>query len=427
MEKNSQKLSQTLPVLIVGGGAAGLRAAQTLLSQKVPFLLFEGKDHLGGRIQTERVEGFLLDRGFQVLQTTYPELSQSLDLGRLDLNYFAAGARIWDGKRFHRISDPLRCPWDFPETLLAPVGSIWDKWLIGLLKWTVLRLGEEGVWNLPNISTLEYLRRFGFSQRIIDRFFRPFLGGVFLETDLATPAPFFGFVFRHFSLGRVALPRAGMGAVAQEMARKLPLENLRLGCQVVRAQVETDRITVVCANGERHAGRGLILASAAEISLIQSDQTPWVPPPASWKGVVTHWFASPTPVKTGPYLILNATGKGPINHAAVMTEVCPDYGPEGQSLIGLSEVGPNTTDRHAVQDHARDMFGPQAAQWRWLRTDSISHALPSLPGKSSAPPPDPPVRCAGDRTTHPSLQGALISGRESALWFCQNAPLAEPG
>ncbi|MGI9176122.1 MAG: FAD-dependent oxidoreductase, partial [Rhodothermales bacterium] len=172
-------------VLIVGAGLAGLNCARHLHRRGIPFQLLEASDGVGGRVRTDRVDGFLLDRGFQVLLTAYPETRAALDYSALDLRPFYDGALIRTGGRFHRLADPLRRPLDAPATLLAPVGSLLDKLKVGWLRWNVLRGSVEDVFRRPEVTTLDALRhRWGFSEEMIDAFFRPFLGGILLDRDL---------------------------------------------------------------------------------------------------------------------------------------------------------------------------------------------------------------------------------------------------
>ena len=93
-------------VVIVGGGAAGLAAARQLTAAGTQVLLLESGPRLGGRIVTDTVDGFRLDRGFQVVNTAYPALPDFLDLTELDLRLFDHGVRIADDRGRHLLADP---------------------------------------------------------------------------------------------------------------------------------------------------------------------------------------------------------------------------------------------------------------------------------------------------------------------------------
>ena len=142
-------------------------------------------------MKTDTVDGFLLDRGFQVLLTAYREASCALDFSQLNLQAFVPGALVRAGGRFHTITDPWRRPSRAMQTLRADIGSLRDKLRIGTLSWRVRSGSLEELFARPERSTADFLRQYGFSKRIIDRFFRPFLGGVFLEPDLRTSSRMF--------------------------------------------------------------------------------------------------------------------------------------------------------------------------------------------------------------------------------------------
>jgi len=86
-------------VLIVGGGLAGLACARALQEKGVSFEILEASDGLGGRVRTDEVDGFLLDRGFQVLLTAYPEAQRVLNYPKLDLRSCASRTISWQAGR----------------------------------------------------------------------------------------------------------------------------------------------------------------------------------------------------------------------------------------------------------------------------------------------------------------------------------------
>ncbi|MGA1525128.1 MAG: FAD-dependent oxidoreductase, partial [Planctomycetota bacterium] len=98
------------PVLVVGAGLAGLTCARALSAAGVPVRVLDAADAVGGRVRTDVVEGFRLDRGFQVLQTAYPEARRALDYGALELRPFEPGALVRVAGRFVRVVDPWRRP-----------------------------------------------------------------------------------------------------------------------------------------------------------------------------------------------------------------------------------------------------------------------------------------------------------------------------
>lgn len=200
-------------VVIVGAGVAGMSCAIQLAEKGIPVTIVEADDGVGGRVRTDKVDGYLLDRGFQIFLTSYPEAQRLLDYKQLKLKPFYAGANVrWSGG-FHKVADPFRQPIDAVLTLLPthPIGSIFDKILVGVLRLQSLIGDLDSLWLRPDIQIEERLSYdifFGsaFSKEMVDRFFRPFLGGIFFDNKLRTTARELEFVFRMLALGENCLP-----------------------------------------------------------------------------------------------------------------------------------------------------------------------------------------------------------------------------
>ncbi|MCS6809547.1 MAG: FAD-dependent oxidoreductase, partial [Bacteroidota bacterium] len=208
-------------VIIIGGGLAGLAAAQELSIRNISWLLLESTDRLGGRVATDVVDGFLLDRGFQILLDAYPEARRILDYGELNLRPFFAGARIWLGSRFTTVANPFIHPRYALQTLISPVGTLSDKFAIITLRSMLLQSSIEDIFDRPERTTLQYFRSFGYSDTILQRFLQPFFSGIFLDNKLETSSRMLEFVFKMFASGRATLPAAGMQRIPRQMAMHL--------------------------------------------------------------------------------------------------------------------------------------------------------------------------------------------------------------
>jgi len=156
-QEGNVKTSADPSVIIVGAGLAGLSCARRLMQDSVPFLILEADRQIGGRVRTEKVDGFLLNHGFQVLQTAYPEARRLLDFQRLELKTFAPGAMIRAEGRFFRVADPRRRPRDLWSTLKAPIGTLGDRLRIVRLARNARQTTVAGIFHAPDMPTVEFL------------------------------------------------------------------------------------------------------------------------------------------------------------------------------------------------------------------------------------------------------------------------------
>jgi phytoene dehydrogenase-like protein len=409
------KREPSAPVVVVGAGLAGLACARALYQSGIAVQVFEAADSVGGRVRTDRVDGFLLDRGFQVLFTAYPEVQAQLDLAALGLKAFLPGAQVRKEGVAFDVSDPLREPSAALRGALAPVGSLIDKLRVLALRHDVCRGELDELWRRPHTTTLVRLRAAGFSERMIDLFFRPFLGGIFLERDLKTSSRLFDFYFRMLSVGDTALPREGMGALARQLAAHVPSDLVTLRAPVSRVAVDN----VVLQDGTVVKASAVVVATdGTAASRLLDGEVVDVP----WRGVTTLSYAvlrSPLPPRR---LVLNA-GNGLLSTLCAPSDVQPSYAPAGQALVsattlGIPDVDDDELDR-VVRAELRAWYGAPVDRWRLLRVHRIPCAQPAQPPEL-VEVPERPVRLAsglfvtGDHRDHASLHGALRSGRRAA-------------
>ena len=218
-------------VVVVGAGLAGLSCAQQLKAEGLHVHVLDASDAVGGRIRTDEKDGFLLDRGFQVILTAYEELKAQVDVSSLDPRPFKAGSVVWNGEALQTMSDPFRNPGDALASIRAKVGSFQDKLKVAVLRQRLMKAPPAACFEGEDRTTQEELESQGFSPEFIDSFFRPFLGGVFLERELDTSAHLFNYYFRCFGAGQTVVPAGGMQRLPEALAR--PLEGqISLGAVV---------------------------------------------------------------------------------------------------------------------------------------------------------------------------------------------------
>jgi phytoene dehydrogenase-like protein len=401
-------------VAIIGAGLAGLTCARRLQDTGRSCVVLEATDAVGGRVRTDCVEGYQLDRGFQVLLTAYPEAQRWLDYAALDLREFTPGAlvRLPEGGQA-RVSDPFRRPGETWATLRAPVGTWADKARIATLRWKASRGSLADLLKRPETSTLAALRAHGFSERMIERFLRPWLSGIFLEGELATSSRMLEFVFRMFAAGVTAVPARGMRAIPEQLAAGLAAGTLRFNAPVGVLGAGGLRLET----GEHIAAQQIVVATdgATAARLVVG-----VTPP-KWRATVTLYFAAKhSPVGEGT-LVLNGTGAGRINTLVVMSDVAPSYAPAGEVLIAISVIGDTRDDDETLTDNVRaelnGWYGAaEVATWRCLKIYRVHHALPvrqplvRMPARALRDG----VWVCGDHRDTASIQGAMQSGRETA-------------
>ncbi|PSS26226.1 15-cis-phytoene desaturase [Actinidia chinensis var. chinensis] len=410
-------------VIVVGAGLAGLAAATRLASENIPFLLLDASDAVGGRVRTDAVDGFLLDRGFQIFITAYPEAQKLLDYDALDLRKFYSGARIYYGGRFHTVADPIRHFSDALQTLTNPIGTVLDKFLIALTRIRVLIRSDGEILSADEISTVELLRKIGFSEAIVDRFFRPFFGGIFFDRELETTSRLFDFVFKCLALGDNTLPAKGISAIPEQLAAKLPSDSILLNSRVVSVG---DSASVRLQSGELITSElGLIIAveEPEAIKLLAGKLEPRPVQKPARSTVCLYFSAEPSQIPViDPVLFLNGSGKGIVNNMFFATNVAPSYGPSGRALVSVSLIGlfEDVKDEDLTAEVVRELSGwfgeKMVGPWRHLKTYRVGFAQPN-----QSPPTDlmknprlgPGLYLCGDYQTSATFDGALVSGRKA--------------
>ncbi len=398
------------PVAVVGAGLAGLSCAVALHRAGIAVQIFEAGDGVGGRVRSDHVDGFTLDRGFQVALTAYPELHRQLDMTALDLRAFDPGALVWRDGRGSVVGDPFRRPSTTLSTATAPIGSVFDKARIAVLRHRLRRVHPVRLLQGPDTSTRVALADAGFSDTIIERFFRPLVGGIQLDPELTDSRRMFDVIFRMLADGDSAVPAAGMQAIPDQLAAQLPAGCIHFGARVTRTSARS--VTIDGSNEIKAAAVVVATDGPTAAHLLGLRDV-------GSKSVGAVCFAAPEAPIDSKLVVLDGTGRGPVLNVAVMSNVAPTYAPAGRHLVVAAlpgQVGKGI--EHDARAQLRGWWGSAVDGWEHLRTYRIVHGQPT-----QRPPFNPrrPVRVddgrfvCGDHRDTASIQGAMFSGRRCGM------------
>jgi phytoene dehydrogenase-like protein len=405
-----------LRVIVVGAGLAGLACASDLVAAGAAVRVLEAGDAVGGRMRTDRREGFLLDRGFQLFNTSYPQVKRRIDLRALQLRPMTPGMLLHTGLGRVRFTDPTREPRQTGDVLTGRLARPRDLSALTLLTARDTLGPASRIRHRRDRTTLAALKRAGISGELIERLFRPFLSGVFLEDELETSSRFFHLVWRSMLRGSLCLPRRGIQAVPGQLAAALPAGTVRLETPVKGL---TDSGVLLADGSERPADAVVVAAGAADAASL----LPGLDVPAT-RTVTTLYHAAPAPPLAEPTLLIDTERE--ILHTSVLSEVTPGYASDDRALVSTSVLGTGETLagagggaglEAAVRARLATMYLADTTGWEHLATYTVEGALPAM----AAPHPltrrsrvGPGHYVCGDHRATGSVQGALASGARAA-------------
>ena len=399
--------------VIIGGGISGLTCAKYLNEKGYNFMLLEGSDALGGRVRTDKVDGFLLDRGFQILLTNYPEAKKILNYNTLDLKYFGSGALIKAEKGFMKMENPFQNKMAYLTMAFSSVGTLSDKLKIRKFANELSEVPDDEFFNMEATDTLTFLRNYGWSEKMINNFFKPFYGGVFLENDLLTSSNFFQFTFKQFFKGDAAIPAEGIQAIPEQIAEMLPRNCIRKNARV--KGFEGNQIFL--EGGEViNAGRIVVATDPKSSDKLLGE----INERTYNITTCTYFSAETSPLKGQKFIALNPNRRGAVHNICVPSDISSHYGNAGKSLISVSTQGLDKLDERNLTNKIKlelfDWFGPSVNVWKHLKTYHIPESLVQYRAASkrqNSKLGDNLYRC-GDYLAYPSLNAAMQTGREVA-------------
>jgi glycine/D-amino acid oxidase-like deaminating enzyme len=397
-------------VVVVGAGLAGLACAQRLSRRGVDVVVLEAAEAVGGRVRTDTVNGFLCDRGFQLINPAYPEVRRVLDIPALRLQSFPAAIVVATGTGRRTLADPRRAPALLPRVLGAllrgGIGSLREQAAFGRWALRTTRRRPDKLLTEPDLGWGQALTEQGIDGELRQRVIEPFLAGVLGERDGSSSHRFTQLLVRSFLRGSPSVPWFGMQAVPDQLA--VGLRDLRLGVTVESVKPGLVRTS----DGEIAADCVVVATDPATASrLVQL-------PPVQMRPLTTYWHVSPeAPTRSGA-IHVDGDGRGPVVNTLVISNRARSYSPDDRSLIATTVlgVGDQSTER-AVLAQLEQIYGESTRWWELMWRNVIPQALTSMPVPLQ---PRLPVALAdglvvaGDHRDTASSQGALVSGRRAA-------------
>lgn len=380
------------PVVVIGAGLAGLNAAIQIQRAGREVVVLEAAERAGGRVQSDLIDGFTCDRGFQLINAKYPELAALDILSQIDFRFADRAINIAVDDQSHRLGDPRRYPF---SALDSATGSVGEK--LALLKALVGKPSGE-------LSIAEYLVESGLG-KTFERVLRPFLRGVFLTelTNISAPAGLE--IIKTFTSGKPGLPSSGVGALSALLAKQI--NDLRLGVAV--NSIKTGSITT--SAGEISASEIIVATdSTTAAQLLELGSVPRL------AGCTTWYHSAPSPPVSHGQLIVDGQNRGAVINTLVISNFIPEYAPVGKNLISTTtDTGITESE---VRRHLATIYNCDNRSWELVAKYEIPAALP-IGSKEITQPIQSFVRegiyLAGDGQVSPSQNGALKSGRLAAL------------
>ncbi|MBP0457123.1 NAD(P)/FAD-dependent oxidoreductase [Streptomyces montanisoli] len=417
----------TLParcdVIVVGAGLAGLAAALELTGRGAEVTLLEAGTDVGGRVATDRKDGYLLDRGFQVLNVPYPEAQEVLDLPSLDLRPFTRALALHTNGARATLADPRRAPLALPRLIGAPIGTPRAKAALARYALRTSFLPVEGILHRHDVPAGRHWRAMGLADETVERLLRPFFTGLTLDPDATTSGRFVDLMLRMFVRGEVAVPADGMAALPRGLAARLPAGTVHLSTpvrEVTAGSAVTESGTV--------GARAVIVATDADTA---AGLLPGLPVPR-WHGVTTWYHSTAVPPATGATLLVDADDS-PVDNTIVISAAAPGYAPPGRALVATSTAHREDAPRGAaaeavVRRRLAELYREPTRDWDLVATYDIPHALPAMtaPHPFTRPARAGDVFVCGDHRDTSSIQGALHSGRRVAHAVATTLGLGDP-
>ncbi|QCX00071.1 FAD-dependent oxidoreductase [Aggregatimonas sangjinii] len=395
-------------VAIIGAGLSGLVAAICLEKAGCTPVVYEAGNEVGGRVRTDEVDGIPLDHGFQVLLTDYPLTRKYLDYEKLELRRFLPGAILFQNGKKGAIGDPLRNTSFLLPTLFSNAAGLMDKWRIFRLSSDLKKKELRTIFSGVEETTLQYLEKYGFSDRVIARFFKPFFSGIFLEDELSTSSKMFRFVYKMFASGDAAIPKKGMQEIPKQLFGSLQHTKFHFNTRIHRIDGKT-----LYLDEDKSVAYDYVIIATDPTPLLQELK----PSPVRWHSTQTLYFKCAKSTIGKPIIGLVGGGETLVNNIHYVTDLLSAKHPE--AVLSVTIVKSHTLTDAALEKQVRKELLEECGidGLTFLRSYKIAKALPNLQSPtydSRIIKYSDSIFLAGDHLANGSINAAMRSGELAA-------------
>lgn len=394
-------------IVIIGAGVSGLVAAINLEEAGYKPIIYDKNDRVGGRVQTDYIDGNTYDKGFQILLPNYPAVQKYLDIDLLHLKYFTSGAFVFKKGYQSKLGNPNR---DFDllfSTLFSKLASFSDKLKILKLARKLNKKSFDEIFKSESTSTLEYLKSHGFSDQVIDNFFKPFYAGIFLEEHLRTSSRMFEFTFKLFSKAKAGIPEKGIQAIPNQLANRLKNTTFHFNTSIDK--VVDNKVSL--KDGSNFEADFIIIATdpSALISNLKNQQS-------DWKSVDNLYFEVENRVINLPMIGLIAEPGALINNIHYLT-----LASKKTQILSVSVIKSHDLSKEElvklVEKELKEICEIEPV--KLLKHYKIGQALPDiLDVNYQIPHTETKLKdnifLAGDVLSNGSLNAAMLNGESAA-------------
>lgn len=362
-------------IVIAGAGVAGLSAGVYLKRHGYENITFiESSDRVGGRMKTDVIDGFTLDRGFHVFFTAYPYAQDLLDFNALDLKNYDSGALIFKEGKIQKMKDPFHHPLATLKVIFSSIGNWADKMNLVKRRTEVMQLTENQIFEKFEVKTASILKKKKFTGHMIRNFFQPLFSGIFLENDLTTSRRVFDYTFKMMMEGRTAIPSKGIETIPKQLADNFDKESFIFN----KGAESFENNKVLLSSGETIDADIFVVATDNNSLFHKIKKDPVL---KNYRSTTCLYFSADAKPFNEPMVCVNASDPKLVNNIVVLTNVYTGFAPTGKELIAVSINGLAKANDIELESEVKielgKTFGKRVLDWKLLKIYRIDYALPN--------------------------------------------------